>query len=99
VTAGAVHDLLHDAMSVLPVASELSLAETCAGLRPGTPDNGPLAGATGLDGLLAATGHFRNGILLSAVTADAVAAWLTGQPAQAEWAPFSPARFTAGVRS
>jgi glycine oxidase len=99
VTAGAVHDLLHDAMSVLPVASELSLAETCAGLRPGTPDNGPLAGATGLDGLLAATGHFRNGILLSAVTADAVAAWLTGQPAGAEWAPFSPARFTAGVRS
>ena len=99
VTAGAVHDLLHDAMSVLPVASELSLAETCAGLRPGTPDNGPLAGATGLDGLLAATGHFRNGILLSAVTADAVTAWLTGQPAGAEWAPFSPARFTAGVRS
>jgi glycine oxidase len=99
VTAGAVHDLLHDAMSVLPVASELSLAETCAGLRPGTPDNGPLAGATGLDGLLAATGHFRNGILLSAVTADAVAAWLTGQPAGAEWAPFSPARFTARVRS
>ena len=99
VTAGAVHDLLHDAMSVLPVASELSLAETCAGLRPGTPDNGPLAGATGLDGLLAATGHFRNGILLSAVTADAVTAWLTGQPAEAEWAPFSPARFTAAVRS
>jgi glycine oxidase len=99
VTAGAVHDLLHDAMSVLPVASELALAETCAGLRPGTPDNGPLAGATGLDGLLAATGHFRNGILLSAVTADAVVAWLTGQPAEPEWAPFSPARFTAGVRS
>ena len=40
-TAGAVHDLLHDAMSVLPVTSELILAETCAGLRPGTPDNGP----------------------------------------------------------
>jgi glycine oxidase len=99
VTAGAVHDLLHDAMSVLPVTSELTLAETCAGLRPGTPDNGPLAGATGLDGVLAATGHFRNGILLSAVTADAVAAWLTGHPAEAEWAPFAPARFTAGVRS
>src|ERR1700722_15512421 len=98
VTAGAVHDLLHDAMSVLPVASELSLAETCAGLPAGTPDHSPLAGATGLDGLLAATGHFRNGILLSAVTADAVVAWLTGQPAHAEWAPFSPARFAAGVR-
>ena len=44
VTAGAVHDLLHDAMSVLPVTSELILAETCAGLRPGTPDNGPVVG-------------------------------------------------------
>ena len=38
ITAGAVHDLLHDAMSVLPVTSELIVAQTCAGLRPGTPD-------------------------------------------------------------
>jgi glycine oxidase len=99
VTGGAVHDLLHDAMSVLPVTSELILAETCAGLRPATPDNGPVAGATSLAGLLAATGHYRNGILLSAVTADAVVAWLTGHPAAGEWDPFSPSRFTAGVRS
>ncbi len=55
VTAGAVHDLLHDAMSVLPVTSELILAETCAGLRPGTPDNGPIVGGGGIEGLLA--GH------------------------------------------
>ena len=47
VTAGAVHDLLRDAMSVLPVTSELILAETCAGLRPGTPDNGPIVGGFG----------------------------------------------------
>ena len=95
VTAGAVHDLLHDAMSVLPVISELTLAQTCAGLRPATPDNGPVAGATGLAGVLAATGHYRNGILLSAITADAVVAWLTGQPPAAEWVPFSAQRFTA----
>jgi glycine oxidase len=95
VTAGAVHDLLHDAMSVLPVTSELALAETCAGLRPGTPDNGPIVGPAGPPGLLVATGHYRNGILLSAATADAVAAWLTGgRPAQ-EWEPFSPRRFAA----
>ena len=55
VTAGAVHDLLHDAMSVLPVTSELILAETCAGLRPGTPDNGPIVGGFGIEG--AAAGH------------------------------------------
>jgi glycine oxidase len=96
VTAGAVHDLLRDALSVLPVLSELVLAETCAGLRPGTLDNGPLAGPASA-GLLLATGHYRNGILLSAVTADAAVAWLTGQPPAAEWAPFTPDRFAAAT--
>jgi glycine oxidase len=98
VTAGAVHDLLRDAMSVLPVTSELILAETCAGLRPGTPDNGPVVGSAGpfgLDGLLLATGHYRNGILMSPVTADAIVAWLTGQPPAPEWEPFGPGRFAA----
>ena len=95
VTAGAVHDLLHDAMSVLPVASELALAETCAGLRPGTLDNGPIVGPAGPPGLLMATGHYRNGILLSAATADAVAACLAGRGPAEEWEPFSPRRFTA----
>jgi glycine oxidase len=93
VTAGAVHDLLHDAMSVLPVTSELILAEACAGLRPGTPDNGPIVGGFGVGGLLLATGHYRNGILMSPVTADAVVACLTGQPPAPEWAPFTPGRF------
>jgi glycine oxidase len=104
VTAGAVHDLLHDAMSVLPVTSELILAETCAGLRPGTPDNGPVVGwagtgtgtgiGTGVGRILLATGHYRNGILMSAATADAVVAYLTGQGPAPEWGPFHPARFT-----
>ncbi len=101
VTAGAVHDLLHDAMSVLPVTSELILAETCAGLRPGTPDNGPVVGGfgagSGHGGLLLATGHYRNGILMSPVTADAIVACLTGQPPAAEWAPFTPERFVSGA--
>jgi glycine oxidase len=98
VTAGAVHDLLHDAMSVLPVTSELILAETCVGLRPGTPDNGPVVGRCGPDGLLVATGHYRNGILMSPVTADAAVALLSGQPPAAEWEPFTPARFTGEDR-
>jgi glycine oxidase len=97
VTAGAVHDLLRDAMSVLPVTSELILAETCAGLRPGTPDNGPIVGGfgagNGQGGLLLATGHYRNGILMSPVTADAIVACLTGQPPAAQWEPFTPERF------
>ncbi len=99
VTAGAVHDLLHDAMSVLPVTSELILAETCAGLRPGTPDNGPVVGRCDPDGLLLASGHYRNGILMSPVTADAVTALLAGQPPAPEWAPFTPQRFTGEDRS
>jgi glycine oxidase len=93
VTAGAVHDLLHDAMSVLPVTSELILAETCAGLRPGTPDNGPVVGDCGVEGLLLATGHYRNGILMSPVTADAIVSLLAGQEPAAEWQPFTPGRF------
>jgi glycine oxidase len=96
VTAGAVHDLLDDAMSVLPVTSELILAETCAGLRPGTLDNGPIVGGFGIGGLLLATGHYRNGILMSPVTADAVVAMLTGGSPAPEWEPFTPQRFTAG---
>jgi len=95
VTAGAVHDLLRDAMTVLPVTSELILAETCAGLRPGTPDNGPIVGGCGVDGLLLATGHYRNGILMSPVTADAIMAVLTGQRPSAQWEPFTPQRFAA----
>jgi glycine oxidase len=94
VTAGAVHDLLHDAMSVLPVTSELILAETCAGLRPGTPDNGPVVGRCGPAGLVLATGHYRNGILMSPVTADAAVALLAGQAPAPEWEPFTPQRFT-----
>jgi glycine oxidase len=97
VTAGAVHDLLRDAMSVLPVISELILAETCAGLRPGTPDNGPIVGGFGMDGLLLATGHYRNGILMSPVTADAIVACLTGRHPAPEWKPFTPERFISAM--
>jgi glycine oxidase len=97
VTAGAVHDLLHDAMNVLPVTSELILAETCAGLRPGTADNGPVVGPGDLAGLLIATGHYRSGILLSAVTADAILAHLTEKPPAPDWAPFGPQRFAVAA--
>jgi glycine oxidase len=91
VTAGAVHDLLHDAMSVLPAISELTLAEAQAGLRPGSADNGPVVGEV-LPGVVVAAGHFRNGIMLSAATADAVASLLAGGQPAPEWKPFTPDR-------
>lgn len=79
VTAGGVRQLLDDAVQVLPVIDELEVVETLAGLRPGTPDNRPIIGATDVDGLLVATGHHRHGVLLTPVTADAIAALVTGR--------------------
>jgi glycine oxidase len=98
VTAGAVHDLLRDAATAVPAVSELIFAEASAGLRPGTSDNGPVLGRLGRgdDGagdLLVAAGHYRNGILLSAVTADAVTDLISGKETHAAWAPFTPERF------
>src|ERR1700733_6182847 len=93
VTAGAVHDLLRDATTAVPAVSELILAEASAGLRPGTSDNGPILGPVHDGSLIIAAGHFRNGILLSAVTADAVLALLRGRETHDAWAPFGPGRF------
>lgn len=97
VTAGGVHELLREAYRVLPDVAELELLEARAGLRPGSPDNAPLIGLGPLEGLLLATGHYRNGILLAPVTADAIAAMLAGEEPDAEIAPFSPLRFCAEV--
>ena len=85
-------------MTAVPAISELTLAEASAGRRPGTSDNGPILGpipvrhANGTGALIVATGHFRNGVLLSAITADAVAALLAGDQPHPAWAPFHPSR-------
>lgn len=73
VTAGAVHDLLRDARAVVPEIAECALVEVHAGFRPGSPDNAPIIGQTAIEGLIMATGHFRNGVLLTPVTAEIVA--------------------------
>ena len=72
VRAGAVHELLCDARAIVPAVDELELLEAATGLRPATPDNTPRIGWTGLDGVLAAVGHYRSGILLAPLTAAAV---------------------------
>lgn len=95
VTAGGVYELLRDAHELVPGITELPLTETRAGLRPGSPDNAPLLGPTALDGLLLATGHFRNGVLLTPVTGDAMAHVLTSGELPDEARPFSPRRFAA----
>jgi len=97
VTAGAVHDLLRAALELLPDVAELELLETVCGLRPGSPDNAPMIGPAGPEGLVVATGHYRNGILLTPVTADAVAELLASGRVPEAIAPFAPGRFAGGV--
>ena len=97
VTAGGVWQLLRDARAIVPGITELELAESVAGLRPGTPDNAPVLGPSALPGLVLAAGHFRSGVLLTPVTAELIAEFLaTGTlgPAAAAFDPrrFAPAR-------
>jgi glycine oxidase len=91
VTGDGVFRLLEAAREVLPDVGELELVEAAARLRPGTPDNAPLIGEH--DGLVWATGHHRNGVLLAPITAQAVAAIVTGDDPPAAVEPFGAARF------
>jgi glycine oxidase len=94
VTAGGVHELLREAYRLLPDIAEMGLAAAMAGLRPGTPDNLPLIGPGALEGLVLATGHYRNGILLAPLTADAVASLLAGERLPEAVAPAHPLRLS-----
>lgn len=96
VTAGGVHELLREAYRLLPDVAEMELAESMAGLRPGTPDNLPLIGPGALDGLILACGHYRNGILLAPLTGEAVADLIAGGELPNSVAAADPERL-AGV--
>ncbi|TMK49735.1 MAG: glycine oxidase ThiO [Actinobacteria bacterium] len=104
-TGGGVYELLRAAIEVVPGVREMKLAEASAGLRPGSRDNapllgplsdppfGPLSGGWGAAGLVVATGHHRNGILLTPVTADAIASVVCEGVVPEAIAPFRPDRF------
>jgi glycine oxidase len=95
ITAGGMLALLEGAWRAVPGIEELPIAETWAGFRPGSRDDAPLLGPSGIDGLVVATGHHRNGILLTPITAALINDYaLTGKmPDRAR--PFSPQRFAA----
>jgi glycine oxidase len=95
VTADGVYRLLEAAHEVLPDVAELEFVEAAARLRPGTPDNAPLIGER--DGIVWATGHHRNGVLLAPITAAAVAAIVTGEDPPAAVEPFGAGRFAKAV--
>ena len=98
VTAGGLYRLLDGAVALVPGLEELDVVETWAGLRPASRDHAPLLGRTAAPGVVAATGHYRHGVLLAPVTADEVAAevraLLAGSPeTRPLLRPFSPLRF------
>jgi glycine oxidase len=93
VTAQGLVQILDTALRLAPALSAAAIVETWSGLRPGTPDDLPILGPAGIAGLLIATGHYRNGILLAAITAKLVREWVTLGRASFETEPFSPLRF------
>ena len=90
---GAIYELLRDAFALVPGLAESSWEGVSTGLRPGTPDNAPMIGPTSIDGLIMATGHYRNGMLLAPVTADGVASIVAGDGVPDELRAFAPDRF------
>src|SRR5579875_712390 len=92
-TAGGLLTLIEGAWRAVPAIEELPVIETWVGFRPGSRDDAPILGPSGIDGLVVATGHHRNGILLTPVTAAAVSAYvLTGRLPEL-LLPFTPERF------
>jgi glycine oxidase len=81
------------AIAILPEIAKMRFHDAWAGLRPGSPDRLPILGATSLKGYFAATGHFRDGILLAPITALLMLQLLKGRPTDFDLTPFSPLRF------
>ena len=94
ITAGGMMDLLRDAWAVLPGIYDLPLVETWVGFRPASRDDAPILGVTAMAGLIMATGHHRNGILLAPITARAIAELVLTGETPAAIAPFSLDRFS-----
>jgi glycine oxidase len=93
VTSGGLEQILGAVNELAPSLASAEILETWCGLRPGTPDQLPILGPTDVDGLLVATGHYRNGVLLAPVTAKLIAEWITEQRVSLDWENFSPLRF------
>jgi len=94
VTAGGVSSIIASAGEMLPCAADLAITETWAGLRPASPDGLPVLGPDPqIVGLVYATGHYRNGILLAPVTARAISELIVKGESGDDLAPFSVARF------
>ncbi len=92
-----IHRLHRAAINLIPELAGARILEDWAGLRPGTPDDLPILGATSVAGYYVATGHFRDGILLAPVTAHIMAQVITGGKIDHDISAFSAARFATRV--
>jgi len=93
-TDPAIIQRLHQAaLRLVPQLKDARILEDWAGLRPGTPDDLPILGPTATPGYYVATGHFRDGILLTPITAQVMAEVIEGGQPEHDLTPFSPSRF------
>jgi glycine oxidase len=95
VTAAGISKILAAVTELAPALAGAAIRETWSGLRPDTPDHLPIIGPTGIEGLWVASGHYRNGILLAAVTAKILGEWMTEGKSSPLIEPYSPLRFDA----
>jgi glycine oxidase len=93
VTAGALQSVLAIALEIAPSLADVRIAESWAGLRPGTPDGLPIVGKGAVEGLIHAAGLFRNGILLGPLIGEAVARLALGRDPGLDLSAFNPDRF------
>lgn len=95
-TAGGILQLLRGAWEVLPGVEELPLVDMWVGFRPGSRDDAPILGPTEVEGLVLATGHYRNGILLAPITAEVISHYLLHGELPEIARPFTVDRFRRG---
>ena len=93
ITPAGVGGLLQSAQQLSSHLADLPIGEIWTGLRPATPDGLPVIGKAEIEGLVYATGHYRNGILLAPVTAASVVSVMDKEPAPVPLGAFSPSRF------
>jgi glycine oxidase len=94
ITAGGINTILRNAIEIAPALAEQTIVETWAGLRPRAGDEWPVLGADGeIQNLIYATGHYRNGILLTPITAQAISELVSRGTTSIDLKPFSPQRF------
>jgi glycine oxidase len=96
-TAGGLLALIEGAWRAVPAIEELAVAETWVGFRPGSRDDAPMLGPSATDGLVIATGHHRNGILLTPITAAGISRYVLTGRLPDTLKPFTPDRFAAAT--